>query len=157
MDADILRLILLILGGLVVVGIYLWERNKRINARVQAVRKEHPEERREPVLDGHESVEQSADRNAEAPADDLEQALHELGDLVSEEVKQAPRRTTEKKVSKKKLTINKAAGGKAATAPAPQPGDYDDPARTAQEDLFADEVLVESDHYRNADPSRSTW
>lgn len=136
MDADILRLILLVIGGLLVVGIYLWERSKRINAKVQAVRKDYHQERREPVM-GADGVEPGGGQpeQAEPGGEELERALHELGDLVSDDVKASPRLAPRK-------------------APAKQPQEaFTDPAQSTQEDLFADEAVVDTDHYRNADPS----
>lgn len=39
MDADILRLILFLAGVGLILGIYFWDRHKRVNARVHAIRK----------------------------------------------------------------------------------------------------------------------
>jgi len=136
MDADILRLILIVLGVLLVLGIYFWERNRRIDAKVQAVRRDVQEQRREPSLGERDEPPADAGDGAAERADPaFEQALHELGDLVSEE--QRPPRQKRKK----------AAPEKPAQKPAP------DPAVTEQQDLFADDSVVQSDHYRNADPS----
>jgi len=40
MSADLLRLILFIAGAGLILGIYFWERQKRIDASVHAVRRE---------------------------------------------------------------------------------------------------------------------
>jgi len=139
MDADILRLILIIIGGLLVAGIYLWERRKRTNARVQAVRLDHQEERREPVMGVKDPVSaqtETGSGNTDGAGTDLDQALHELGDLVSEEIRKAPRPATRK--------------GPADRKPR---GAHANPAEIAQDDLFADDAVVDSDHFQNADPS----
>ncbi len=47
MDADILRLILFLLGVAVILGIYFWDRHKRINQRVHAIRKAQKETEQE--------------------------------------------------------------------------------------------------------------
>jgi len=39
MDADILRLILFLAGVGLILGIYLWDRHKKVNAKVHAIRK----------------------------------------------------------------------------------------------------------------------
>ncbi len=139
MDADILRLILIVLGVFLVLGIYFWERHRRIGSRVQAIRRDIHETRREPSMGGGEGgpVEAIAAGESEpaAPDTELEQALHELGDLVSEEQRPAKPRRKGPVTSKR-----------AEKSP---PGS----AGTDQQDLFADDSLVDSDHYRNADPS----
>ncbi len=43
MTADVLRLILAAAGAVVVLGVYLWERHRRIEARVQAIRRAQEE------------------------------------------------------------------------------------------------------------------
>jgi cell division protein ZipA len=50
MDADVLRLILLILGGALILGIYLWDRHKRVNARIHAIHRLQQRHRMEPTL-----------------------------------------------------------------------------------------------------------
>jgi len=99
MDADILRLILIILGGALILGIYLWERHKRVDTRVQAIR--HSQQQRvEPTLGGGGDARQESPPTGVEPADEhergLDAALRELGDLVSEDRKprpEAPKRT----------------------------------------------------------------
>ena len=44
MDADVIRLILFLAGIALVVGIYLWDRYKKNDIRIHAVRKLPPEE-----------------------------------------------------------------------------------------------------------------
>jgi cell division protein ZipA len=136
MDADILRLILIVLGLFLVLGIYFWERNRRIDARVQAVRRNHQEQRREPSLgEGVGKSTETGDAPEQAAPDaELEQALHELGDLVSAE---------QRSVKQKRKSVPALKAEKSQT----------DSAVTNQQDLFADDSLVDSDHYRDADPS----
>ncbi len=138
MDADILRLILIIIGGLLVAGIYLWERHKRINARVQAVRRDHHEMRREPVMGADKPAPQATEAaaaNTNGNGTELDQALHELGDLVSEKVREVPRPAARKKQGEKRARA------------------HVNPAEAAQDDLFADDAVVDADHYHNADAS----
>lgn len=135
MDADILRLILIVLGVFLVLGIYFWERHRRIDPRVQAVRRDLQEQRREPRLGDGESGDAGADAGPAEPDAELEQALHELGDLVSEE--QRPARS-------KPRTPATRRGPQASLA---------EPAASEQQDLFADDSLVDSDHFRSADPA----
>jgi cell division protein ZipA len=137
MDADILRLILIVLGVFLVLGIYFWERNRRIDSRVQAIRRDRQETRREPSMGDSDDEPDSADDDQDPSTRDaeLKQALHELGDLVGEEQRPARQKRPS---GEPKLTAEK-------------PGR--EPAGTEQQDLFADDSLVETDHYRNADPS----
>ncbi|MCW8906076.1 MAG: cell division protein ZipA [Sedimenticola sp.] len=44
MDADILRLILFLAGVGLILGIYFWDRHKRVNARIHAIRKAQQED-----------------------------------------------------------------------------------------------------------------
>jgi len=88
MDADILRLVLFLAGVGLILGIYFWDRHKRINVKINAIRKaerhkpekapkrEKPEVRQEPVWDNGSSDE----------TDDLSEALKELGEIVEEKV-----------------------------------------------------------------------
>jgi len=59
MTAEILRLILTLAGIAVVVGVYFWERHKRLESRVQAIRRAQEEDSGE---DGLERELQSLDR-----------------------------------------------------------------------------------------------
>lgn len=139
MDADILRLILIVLGGFLVLGIYLWERHRRVDTRVQAIRRERQEERREPSLGAKEPANVPEERKAKGAdpqaAAELDRSLQELGDLVAEEGK--PIATKVKTRGGGKLRRDSLA----------------DTAVTEQQDLFAADAVVDSDHYRNADPS----
>ena len=129
MDADILRLILIILGGALILGIYLWERHKRGDTRVQAIR--HPQQQRvEPTLGGRDEVSQDSPSVA-APVEDqepgLDAALRELGDLVSED--SAPRPERPKRPKRRDRNDKKTASDEN-----PQP------------DLFADDALGDAEH-----------
>lgn len=91
MDADILRLVLFLAGVGLILGIYFWDRHKKINLRVNAIHKAEqrqreksppsgkPELRQEPVWDN----EDDEDSVSVAP-DDLTDRLKELGDIVEE-------------------------------------------------------------------------
>lgn len=51
MDADILRLILFLAGTGLILGIYFWDRHKRVNARIHAIRKAQLEPEMAPPAD----------------------------------------------------------------------------------------------------------
>jgi cell division protein ZipA len=80
MDADLLRLILIALGGLLILGIYLWERRRRLGKQPPAA----PDQRLEPTIGTRE-------RDATAPLryDDedgeLEQSIQELRDMMKDQ------------------------------------------------------------------------
>lgn len=95
MDADILRLVLFLAGVGLILGIYFWDRHKKINVRVNAIHKaererrqpakpnhkEKPEERQEPVWDddsGWDSV--------TVEPDNLSESLKELGEIVEQKI-----------------------------------------------------------------------
>ncbi len=80
MDVNILRIILIVLGGGLILGIYLWERRKRAHEQGHTIRRSQ-EQRLEPTLgagDGELGTPVEED-------DGLDDALHELEELVSEE------------------------------------------------------------------------
>jgi len=131
MDADILRLILLILGAFLILGIYLWERHKRINGRVQAIRRAEQEDRIEPVLGGHGDPETGRLATEPTIADEeMERALRELGDLVGDD---------DGFTARKKAPDTPRARRKSKTP---------DPVETRQQDLFADDAVVDDDHFK---------
>jgi cell division protein ZipA len=78
MDADILRVVLIIAGLLLLLGIYLWDRYKRIERPARDLR-ERLDER--PVLDREPPVMPS---DAEVSGDDMERELDALGEMISE-------------------------------------------------------------------------
>lgn len=94
MDADVIRLILFLAGIALVVGIYLWDRYKKNDIRIHAVRKLPPEEpttraqrkpqekRKEPVWEEQADPAESDQTGDEAS--DLDQELERLGALVQE-------------------------------------------------------------------------
>lgn len=103
MDADILRLILFLAGVGLILGIYFWDRHKKVNARVHAIRKaqletfESPDastERLDPHWSDTPESEPAADPEDDlAPSDnpdgDLDAALKQL-DSVAHETYQEP-------------------------------------------------------------------
>ena len=128
MDVSILRIILIVLGGGLILGIYLWERHKRATGRVHAVRR-FQDQRLEPTLGA------GGDREPETPNEEeggLDDALHELEELVSEE---QPARAVAAQPVKKR-------GRKERTHSR---------AETRQQDLFADDSNTDTDHYQQSD------
>ncbi|MCP4285964.1 MAG: cell division protein ZipA [Gammaproteobacteria bacterium] len=88
MDADILRLFLFLAGVALIVGIYFWDRHKKINVRINAIHKaEHHQReetekssaRQDPVWD-NDTDDALPDRS-----NDLSETLKELGEIVEEE------------------------------------------------------------------------
>ena len=89
MDADIVRLILFLAGIALILGIYLWDRHKKNDFRIHAVKKVPPEdpqvaarqkkqkERKEPIW---------GENAAEAEEDNLNRELERLGELVQEQM-----------------------------------------------------------------------
>ena len=90
MDADTIRLLLFLAGIGLIVGIYIWDRQKKAGIRVHAIRKlkrviappaaqqkqaEEPEERREPIWEARST--DTAERN-EDPFDDSLEQLEEM-------------------------------------------------------------------------------
>jgi cell division protein ZipA len=136
MDADILRLILLVLGGFLILGIYLWERHKRANGRAQAIRRAEQETRAEPVMQAAPAGKPAAE--PALPDEDVEQALRELGDLVGEDSDLSP------------------AKPRAAAKKANRRDKHVDSAEARQQDLFADEAVVEDDHYKQTEVALPT-
>ncbi|MCB1761230.1 MAG: cell division protein ZipA [Gammaproteobacteria bacterium] len=94
MDADILRLILFLAGIALIVGIYFWDRHKKINVRVNAIHKaEHkrkerendkPEIRREPVWQENAAIAEEPQMD-ERTVQEIDESLRKLGELVQEE------------------------------------------------------------------------
>lgn len=81
MDVNILRIILIVLGGGLILGIYLWERRKRANERHGMRRAREP--RLEPTLGtGGDRGREPLDREQQDGVDD---APHESGELAGEE------------------------------------------------------------------------
>ncbi|MCB1852180.1 MAG: cell division protein ZipA [Gammaproteobacteria bacterium] len=92
MDADILRLVLFISGVALILGIYFWDRHKKINVRINAIHKaerekraqvtdqEVSEKRQEPVWDGVTSND-----SAQVEKYDFNDRLRELSELVEQE------------------------------------------------------------------------
>jgi len=141
MDVTILRIILILLGGGLIVGIYLWERRKRADTRIQAVRREK-EPRLEPTF-GHSGPRQEP-KAEEAQVADLDHDLHELQELVREE-RPAPARPN--KARPNKARPNKARPAK--TRPAKKSNKrVSSEAEIQQQDLFAYEAVTETDHYQ---------
>jgi cell division protein ZipA len=94
MDADILRLILFLAGVALIVGIYFWDRHKKINVRINAIHKaerkrrerenEKQDVRVEPVW--QDAVAEAEESRPESPqAAEIDETLRELGELVHEE------------------------------------------------------------------------
>ncbi|HXK57715.1 MAG TPA: hypothetical protein PLZ16_13815, partial [Gammaproteobacteria bacterium] len=88
MDADILRLVLFLAGVGLILGIYFWDRHKKINVRVNAIHKAErrqrenstePERRQEPVWDSD-----SDEVSGTEETDDLDETLKELGAIVEQ-------------------------------------------------------------------------
>jgi len=129
MDGNILRSILIVVGGGLILGIYLWERHKRANAQVQAFRRTQ-EQRVEPTLgagDGEPATPVKEDGG-------LDDALHELEELVNEEQPaRAAAAQPVKKWERKERTHS--------------------PAETRQQDLFADDSIADTDHDEHSDPA----
>ena len=138
MDADTLRLILVVLGGVLILGIYLWERHQRTDARIKAIRHAQHQKRVEPTLDSTGAVTQTESTPVESDDDSgLDTALKELGDLVSEERK--PRPEDPKRWQKRQRN-------KESRKPEEHP----------RQDMFADEAVADTDHRRQADPGIPT-
>jgi len=92
MDADILRLILFLAGIALILGIYFWDRYKRINRSVHAIRKAQQREPRQAPKREKETRRQEPqwahnDSAASKGSDDdeLDQALEQLDEIIQEE------------------------------------------------------------------------
>ncbi len=92
MEADFLRLILFLAGIVVVLIVYFWERHKRVNAQVHAIRNaeervdktgEEIEADKWVVTDEYQADE--APEFEEGEPDELSQELDQLSELVAEE------------------------------------------------------------------------
>ncbi len=98
MDADILRLILFLAGVGLILGIYFWDRHKKVNARVHAIRKAQQErvestagsaERVDPSWSDDVYSEPTSDSTRvqssdNTPDDDLESELRQLDSVAHE-------------------------------------------------------------------------
>jgi len=88
MDADILRLILFLAGVALILGTYFWDRHKKINERVHAIRRAQQEASvPETPLTGElpEAADPGAVAAPDEPAEALEQELHDLGELLRDQ------------------------------------------------------------------------
>lgn len=91
MDADILRLILFLAGVGVILGIYFWDRHKKVTSRVHAIRKaqqgagtappEPSAERREP---GWNEPPTETDESGEVASDDFRELADDLDETLLE-------------------------------------------------------------------------
>ena len=91
MDADILRLILFLAGVGLILGIYFWDRHKKVTSRVHAIRKaqqetgtappERPAERREP---GWNEPLTETDESDEVASDDFRESVDGLDEILLE-------------------------------------------------------------------------
>lgn len=88
MQADILRLILLIAGLAVVLGIYLWDRRKRLNLRMRELR-EREQQRKRPL---GVSAAQAPGWSEDPDTLDIDHELQELDELLNEERDNRPSR-----------------------------------------------------------------
>ncbi|MCW8890434.1 MAG: cell division protein ZipA [Sedimenticola sp.] len=101
MDADILRLILFLAGVGLILGIYFWDRHKKVNAKVHAIRKaqlddgemprsdaveQQPEERVDPSWSGAASIPEAV--NEDAPDESEEAHRFEQDEDLDEELRQ---------------------------------------------------------------------
>ena len=94
MDADILRLVLFLAGVGLILGIYFWDRHKRINVRVNAIHKAERERRQsaQPERSKKREVRQEpvwdtdADADGDEEPDDLSESLRELGEIVEQKI-----------------------------------------------------------------------
>ncbi|OOZ36986.1 cell division protein ZipA C-terminal FtsZ-binding domain-containing protein [Solemya velesiana gill symbiont] len=98
MDADILRLILFLAGVPLILGIYFWDRHKRVTSKVHAIRRAQqeaePEILTQPVPQQDEIPEEEDEYeeesiyedeiHAESRDEDLEEELHQLDEIVHE-------------------------------------------------------------------------
>jgi len=93
MDADILRLILFLAGIALILGIYFWDRYKRINRRIHAIRRVQQQKprlapKREKSTRRQEPQWAHSDSAASEGSDDdggLDQALEQLDEIIQEE------------------------------------------------------------------------
>ncbi len=87
MEADFLRLILFLVGILVVLVVYFWERHKRINRQVDAIRNAEQSigEIREDIESDQWVVMDEYQDDAESDASEMAHELDQLSKLVAEE------------------------------------------------------------------------
>jgi cell division protein ZipA len=95
MDADILRLILFVAGVVLILGIYFWDRHKKVTTRIHAIRRaqqgEGPALSESPLAtmnNDHDPdvVARQLESEAQDSVDDFEDsALIQIGELVHEE------------------------------------------------------------------------
>lgn len=102
MDADILRLILFLAGVGLILGIYFWDRHKKVNAKVHAIRRAQREQadtsspvkakRVDPSWDGHAVTGETVDdwSHPAEEEDGLEAELQRLDLLAREDKQPAP-------------------------------------------------------------------
>ncbi|MES9889275.1 MAG: cell division protein ZipA C-terminal FtsZ-binding domain-containing protein [Candidatus Sedimenticola sp. 6PFRAG1] len=105
MDADILRLILFLVGVALILGIYFWDRHKKVTTKVHAIRKAQQEGEPE-ILSQPDEIAEDDPRFEEESEDyepfyedeiesdelpnDLESELHQLDEIVHEESESLP-------------------------------------------------------------------
>jgi cell division protein ZipA len=136
MDADVLRLILIVLGALLLLGIFLWDRHNRGARGLQASRREASGPhasllRREPTL-GTQPAGSPDETLAGEPDAELDRTLEELGGLVGGDRRMLPKRAR--------------SAQRAENSERPLPG----PDETPQQGLFADDAIAEGDPFRHA-------
>lgn len=117
-DTGTLRLILIILGALLILGIYLWERYHQKKNHLEAVRRGAADERHEPHLGGLDGA--PTGLHASAKEEGLEEALQLLSGLVSED--------------------------RAASPSEPQPSPSETPAHTPRKEPLASTAPPEKEH-----------
>jgi cell division protein ZipA len=95
MDADILRLIIFVAGVVLILGIYFWDRHKKVNSRIHAIRKaqqgEGPSLSEPPPANITDDIEpddetRRFESEVNGTAEDFEDSeLSQIGELVHEE------------------------------------------------------------------------
>jgi len=87
MEADFLRLILFLVGIVVVLIVYFWERHKRINTQVEAIRnaEQRIDEIREDVESDQWVVMDEYQDDTKSDTDEMADELNQLSKLVAEE------------------------------------------------------------------------
>jgi cell division protein ZipA len=88
MDADLLRLILFLAGIGLILGIYYWDRHKKVESRVHAIKKARAKEKNfsaEPPRDRPKPTRPSAaDEHPQDEEGDIDEALQRLEQIVAE-------------------------------------------------------------------------
>ncbi len=87
METDFLRLILFLVGIVVVLIVYFWERHKRVNTQIDAIRnaEQSIEEIREEIESDQWVVMDEYQDDARSDADNMADELNQLSELVAEE------------------------------------------------------------------------